>query len=91
MTKGKRIAAGPFVKLLGLTSGAGLIWMVLLPAVADWPAVAERRRCLQEFGIDPAARLYSDHPGATRMIAETAEAQRHWDLRLWLPPGWGKR
>lgn len=52
------------------------IWLVLLPRIAEIPAVTQRIEKLRTAGINPTAVFYTDHPGM-KEIEQSVAADVH--------------
>ncbi len=60
-----------------------LIWLVVLPRVAQMPNVASRIRFMESRGIDPSARFYSELPCAMPNADEIARRMQESPDAFW--------
>ncbi len=51
-----------WLRLLAAVCAVLLIWLVVLPAVSRQPSIARQMQFLDDRGIDPSARFYTDQP-----------------------------
>ncbi|MCA9080552.1 MAG: hypothetical protein KDA58_08330 [Planctomycetaceae bacterium] len=50
------------LRLAAVSAVIAIIWLGVLPQVADWPAVRDRIERHQQLGLDPQAIFYSEQP-----------------------------
>jgi len=61
---------------VGALAIAGLLWLVLLPAIGNVPSVRRYIDYNERAGIDPSAKFYSELPAMGRLIDRAVTAQR---------------
>ncbi len=67
-----------------------VVWGVVLPRLADWPAVQARVERNQRLEIDPSATFYTDQPALSSAVVTLQSAQRR-EPKSWWFPGEAKR
>ena len=65
-------------RLAGYILAIAAIWLLLLPAAAQIPAIREMIARHEAHGVDPSAKFYSELP-AMPMISQRVEAIRQSD------------
>lgn len=73
------------LRLSVLTLAAAVCWLAVLPRAANLPLISAHQRRVEEAGVDPSARLYSDHPCIDRILRDLREARRRAGGALWIP------
>ena len=54
--------SSPVWRLIGVSTVLALLWLVVLPAMADWSAVRARIARHERLGLNPQAIFYSEQP-----------------------------
>ena len=62
----------------GVLAIAGLMWLVVLPALGHVPRVRRYIDYNERVGIDPSAKFYSELPAMRQIIDRATAAQRGW-------------
>ena len=80
-----KLLISPWGRLCGCLIVIAVIWGVVLPQVATWPAVQKRKAMVEKYRIDPGALFYTDHESHLEIIEKN-------DRRLEADPAkyWGK-
>ena len=63
----------------------GIVWLVLLPAVARQPAFRSDLRRLREQGINPSAMYYTELEMMGEVIDHNERFRREHPAALWVP------
>ncbi len=62
-----------------------VVWLGILPRVAQRPDVRDRRQHLDDRQIDPSAMFYTELAGIGRLLDELDDRNRRYPERLWIP------
>jgi hypothetical protein len=73
--------------LLGSIAAIAIVWLIVLPSLAQQPAVKARLEWLEERKIDPSARYYTD----LEMMEPILERLNRGEPIIVLPRGEGGR
>lgn len=60
-----------------------LIWLVVLPRIAQIEAVSQRMQFFEARGIDPSARYYTDQPAGWRNAGVMEHKMRQTPEAFW--------
>lgn len=83
-TRGERALAG-WGSLCAATALIVLVWMVVLPSLAEHPDLKARIRFLDERGIDPAAMFYTELDCLEDVLDRLDHYHRKHAGALWIP------
>ncbi|MGY8770988.1 MAG: hypothetical protein ACKVH8_21465 [Pirellulales bacterium] len=78
-----KLLISPWGRLCGCLLVIAVIWGVVLPQVATWPAVQQRRAMVEKYQIDPGALFYTDHESHTAIIAENNRRLKENPAKYW--------
>lgn len=70
-------------RLLAVWGAIGLVWLAVLPAIAERPRVKARLETLKSQGIDPSAMYYSELDAMDDVLARLDRFHRRHPQALW--------
>jgi hypothetical protein len=62
--------------LIACTAAAAVVWLALLPQLAELPRVRAMIARNESLGIDPSAKFYSELPAMPRLVDQVRSARR---------------
>jgi len=83
-TGGERAPAG-WASLCAAAALIALLWMVVLPRVAEHPDLKARIKFLEERGIDPSAMFYTELNCLEGVLDRVDHFHRKHPGALWIP------
>lgn len=72
-------------RLLAASAVLGVVWLVILPAVARIPSIRDYIAFNQSRGIDPGVKFYSELPGMSVILERVDSAHRRSGAVFWNP------